>query len=96
MKKLFNISILATFALLFSLTGCVSENILPDNPYGADENLYDGEFIYDGTINYGARRRLELDIYIDGNVLWAHILTDGHYTFPLDINNNALAVSIDV
>ena len=61
-----------------------------------DENLYNGEFEYNGEITYGARRRLELDIYIDGDVKWAHILTDGHYTFPLDINNNALAVSIDV
>ena len=61
-----------------------------------DENLYDGEFEYNGEITYGARRRLELDIYIDGNVLWSYILSDRHFAFPLDINNSAIAVSIDV
>ena len=67
----------------------------PIEDMGYDENYYDGEFIYDGTIKYGDRRRLELDILINGDVKWAHVLTDSKFTFPLDIHGRAIAVSID-
>ena len=40
MKKILNISILTAFALLFSLSGCVSDNIVPD-PY--NNNTGSGE-----------------------------------------------------
>jgi len=36
-----------------------------------------------------------LDIQINGDLKWAYIVTDSKLTFPIDIQGNAIALSID-
>jgi len=57
-------------------------------------NIYDGEYEYDGTIDYGGRKREVLELQIVGDITWYHTAIDSEGAFIYDEEGTFIAIYI--